>query len=67
MTELQPCRTAGAEDPAHGDLPRGLPAWTYFNNELTDAGIRADDPPVLAVRLPCESAEERPAISPRST
>jgi phenylpropionate dioxygenase-like ring-hydroxylating dioxygenase large terminal subunit len=37
MTELQ-TMTSPAEQkiPAHGDLPRGLPAWTYFNNELTE-------------------------------
>ena len=37
MTELQSLPTSPEHKfPAHGDLPRGLPAWTYFNNELTE-------------------------------
>jgi hypothetical protein len=37
MSELQTMTSSPeAKIPAHGDLPRGLPAWTYFNNELTE-------------------------------
>ena len=37
MTELQSLPSSPEQKvSAHGSLARGLPAWTYFNAELTE-------------------------------